>query len=542
MGRLIPDDFDITSLPRSEQKVVQAFVNGISPEWLVLPSIAFIEKKPNGKKADGETDVVLIHPTRGIVVVETKGGMISVKDGTWYTNESALNRSPAAQACNAKHVLKRKIMEGIAPASDMPPMYHAVAFPDVDHAPAGALGTDLEKNMIFTRRELFEPESVLKRLTKKGSICPQSTIDAIVKVLRPDIEFSDDLDGILRYTQRRLSDETMTLIRYVQELDINQRVIVDGPAGTGKTRIATTWTHRAIKREERVLLFCFNTAMGEWLAGKFEDHHLVTAGPFVPTIEALLEPTGFEVPERREKDHHYFRTTLPGALLQYIDQIPQRFDTIVIDEVQDVHSDWFPAIQALLDPTGAKREYYLGDRSQNIFDTELPADMDNFVRFPLSFNCRNTKQIALLAKRVGGGELTQGCPEGPDPTFRHATGVREVRKRVAASLAELIDQHHIAPTNIAIITDRNELRDALMASENQPAPFVRWSDRDEGSIVCENVQAVKGLEWRAVIFVSIVPVDQKLKDHLYIGITRATTWLHIVAPRETADLLGMAHT
>ncbi|MSY06127.1 MAG: hypothetical protein F2723_02160, partial [Actinobacteria bacterium] len=338
MGRLIPDDFDITSLEKSEQRVVQSFVDGTSPDWLILPTINFHD---NDNDFDGEVDLVLIHPARGIAVIETKGGVISVRDGSWFSYERRLKRSPVEQARVGKHALIKKIKGGLPSGLGSPPfLVHAVAFPDIDHSPAGDLTTDLEQRMVFTKRELLQPKLALELLMRKKSPKPQAMIDAVVKVLRPDLEFSEDLDGTLRWAQRRLSDETSTLIRLYQGLDENKQIKVDGPAGTGKTRLALEWTQRAINREERVLLFCFNEAMGKWLAGKFEDHPLVTAGPFFPTMEALLQPTGFEEPEKQNKKGDYYRTTVTSALLQYIDQIPQRFDTIVIDEVQDCHSDW----------------------------------------------------------------------------------------------------------------------------------------------------------------------------------------------------------
>lgn len=537
MGRLIPDDFDITSLEPSEQRVVEALASKTSPEWLIIPTVPFVDRGQ-----DGEADVVLVHRSHGIVVLETKGGSISVRNGSWFSYDHKLKRSPAAQASNAKYVLIRKIKDALSGLTEKIPFaVHAVAFPDAATIPTGSLGTDLEKGMIFTKAELERPEQALSALFRRTKPTTQAIVDAVVKALRPDIEFSENLDGTLRYTKQRLSDQTLAVIKIAETLDANKRVLVTGPAGSGKTRLATTWVRRAVNRGERVLLLCYNIPMAEWLAARFEDEPLVTAGTFHDTAEALLADTSFQIPALPDKDSRYYQEGLSTALLGNISEITKRFDTIVIDEVQDFQEEWFPAIEALLDETGARRQYYVGDRKQNIFQSTELDEREEWTKFELTENCRNTESIARVAQKVGGGTSIQGCPAGPEVTFRHATGNKEIRKRVAESVSTLINVHHIAPSDIAIITTRSDLREALLESDNQPAPFVRWSERDTGSIVCENVHKIKGLEWRAVILASLVPSDDlHLPKHLYVAITRATTWLHIVAPRETADLLGLA--
>ena len=138
MGQLIPSDFDVESLEPSERRVVSALVSGTDDAWLILPTVPFVDR---GR--DGEADIVVLNATYGAVVIEVKGGRITVADGRWFQDGRPLKRSPAAQAVSAKHTLLRKVQQvrGVV-GTDRVFFKHAVAFPDAAAVPHGGLGPD----------------------------------------------------------------------------------------------------------------------------------------------------------------------------------------------------------------------------------------------------------------------------------------------------------------------------------------------------------------------------------------------------------------
>jgi hypothetical protein len=535
MGRLIPADFDVSALEHSERRVVDALVAGTGDDWLILPTVPFVDR---GR--DGEVDVVVLDPTRGAVVIEVKGGAIAVRDGRWYQNDRSLIRSPADQAVAGKHALIKKVkaIRGID-GTDRVYFAHAVAFPDAASLPHGVLGPELTQEMVLTADELQWPEQALGRLIRDQATTTPAAVEAVVGALRPNVEFSDVLGPNLRGLSRRLDRQTDDMLRTAEALDANRRVWVEGPAGTGKSRLAMRWARRAIARGERVLLLCFNAPMAAVFANAFEGDPLVTAGGFHDVAMRMLANAGVAIPS--SPDSEFWDVGVATELIEHRAAMGTGFDTVIVDEVQDIRPHWFPAIEALLDPDGSNRMYRVGDPSQNVYRVDAGASSDgDWVRFPLSTNCRNTASIARVAARVGGGPTFPGSPVGPPVRFVPVGGLKEVRKRVAAEVALLRDQHRVPASSIAVISTQAQLRDELLDIATDDLPLVRWDDRDEAHVVCETAHRLKGTEWRAVVLASLVDeTKQWLPEILYVGVSRATTWLSVVATRPTAALLGI---
>ena len=73
----IPTGFDLTSCRnREERTVISALQSALSDSWIIVPNFMF----RHGYE-DGESDVVLIHPKHGVVVIEVKGGRIALEKG-----------------------------------------------------------------------------------------------------------------------------------------------------------------------------------------------------------------------------------------------------------------------------------------------------------------------------------------------------------------------------------------------------------------------------------------------------------------------------
>jgi hypothetical protein len=101
-----------------------------------LYSIAWLEKKRASGPDEGEADFVILHPGKGLLILEVKGGGVERNPAGegWVTrNQDGTHRirDPFDQAQSCKYALIRKLEEAIATTPATFTVGHAVIFPDV---------------------------------------------------------------------------------------------------------------------------------------------------------------------------------------------------------------------------------------------------------------------------------------------------------------------------------------------------------------------------------------------------------------------------
>ena len=65
----------------SERRVL-ARLRELDDDWFVFHNIKWQALRRN-RQGDGETDFALFHPTKGILVIEAKGGDVIIEDGQY---------------------------------------------------------------------------------------------------------------------------------------------------------------------------------------------------------------------------------------------------------------------------------------------------------------------------------------------------------------------------------------------------------------------------------------------------------------------------
>jgi len=96
---MFPGDFDLTVLQHSEQETIKKFVENLGPDWYVVPKV---EITHSGK--DSEIDIVLVSAVHGVLLVEVKGGLITLEDGHWLSNGNSTSR---VSSCNTSSPSQR---------------------------------------------------------------------------------------------------------------------------------------------------------------------------------------------------------------------------------------------------------------------------------------------------------------------------------------------------------------------------------------------------------------------------------------------------
>ncbi|HQZ36840.1 MAG TPA: NERD domain-containing protein/DEAD/DEAH box helicase [Ilumatobacteraceae bacterium] len=528
MATLLPADFDLTLLEHSELRVCTAFLAGLDDSWTVIPTVPVLVE---GK--DCEIDVVLVSASRGVILVEVKGGVVTVEGGAWVQNGRVMTKSPTSQVTKAKHNLMKRLrsaginLEGLF-------VCHAVALPDVGSVPTAGLGLDAPAEIVFAKPQLEFPTRAVNGLLREHGPIPPERITRLLAALRPDIAFDGSEGQVLQWAGKQLDAETRVHLTNVSGLDKNHRVLVTGGAGTGKTMLVQQWAQRAVVRGERTAVVCFNKPIADQLQRSLADAD-VMVGTYHDIAVRLLEPHGFRVGAAPTPE--YWLNVPTDSLEFHAREIGTPFDTIIVDEGQDMYPHWFASLERLLDPRGPRNLLVVADPAQAIYvkPWSPPADM---MELPLVFNLRNCLAIAKLVQRLGGPSPLPSAPYGDAVVHRYAGGNKEVRKRVRDEVQALTQSYGIPYSQIAVLTTHRNTRDALVDEPIEGCPLVRWADRSEDTVLCETVHRTKGIERTAVILVDTSGEPDKVL--LYVGVSRAVSVLRLVGTKALADALGVA--
>lgn len=539
MAQLVPENFDMSALPHSEQRVVRHLLDGLDESWIVVPSVPITHE---GK--DREIDVVLVSFDRGAWVIEVKGGIVTVVDGQWKSFDTPI-KNPVRQVSAAKYALIKRLQKTGTPAARVH-ISHLVALPDNADFPREGAGPECPRDIVLTKDELTNIASALERL---GHPHPSSRdeIESLIKVLRPDVsEIRVDgrhVKGVLT----RLADATAERLGPVIGLDENRRVYLRGSAGTGKTFVALRWYRRALLRGESTLYVCFNSPLAADVESKIDrvvdalaenespvPVHMVAN--FHALMRRLMGDSAPPIPEDDESDvQNYWNTVLPEAFAASLPSIDLRFDTIIIDEAQDFHPAWLEVIEGLMSDRVDGRLYLMADSDQAIY-TSSWTPPSGITTLELTHNIRNSGNIATVVARLGGAPVPRSVPAGPAVDYHRVRGTKETVKAVRSGIHTATEELGIPHSQIAILVAHRSVRDEIRNALGTEFHMVPWQDRDENAIVCETVHRTKGLERQAVIFVDTD--EEPNKTIAYVGASRASAYLSVVGREPLISLMN----
>ena len=241
-ARMIPDR--PPAEPQSERQVYLALQN-LPDGWVVIHSVPWLAPRRNSQH-DGEADFVLLHPDVGLIVLEAKGGGISMSGKRWYSVDRNGDRhrvdDPIAQARDSKHALLDYLRDRDAFAGFLP-MGHGVAFPDMAEVPN--LGPEAPPEILLSHTDLADPAAAVAGIVDEFDLHPERRIDLdpIVEALAPTVEVRHVLADDLAAVRARLLTLTEEQVGVLQGLRRNRRALIFGGAGTGKTVLALSLIH-----------------------------------------------------------------------------------------------------------------------------------------------------------------------------------------------------------------------------------------------------------------------------------------------------------
>jgi DNA polymerase III delta prime subunit len=559
---MIPEFFDDENTPPGEQDFF-GWLAACPSDWLVLHSL---DLQAWNRNRQTEVDFVVIIPDTGVCCIEVKSHerVEVTPSGAWKLNGEIKKRSPLKQAEDASKVLQRRI-SNYHPELNHVPVCRLVAFPrasfplprSVEYHPweildatrclkyvgTGDFGSAIAESLCRSVNQSPFVRQLPSSLTTK-------CISKIRDLLRP--AFKSHPSSKTENIRRRAQTESLLRTQQKPVLNLfrnNDRLIVDGPAGTGKTLIALELARQAVEAGKRTGLICFNRLIGEHLASKTAiDGPLLVAGSVSALLARLLD---IEIPENASQEFWdgEFLDQAESLLLSDERVADCPFDVLIIDESQDLlcRPRLLNCVEFLLRGAFKKGRWALfGDFQNQVLANDEQREnasarlkelkgFDRTAFYQLDENCRN---YAI----VGKPGLCLAGMDNVYSEYRRGDGTQEAyspqffldKKSFDAKLKAEIKRYVDAGTALSDIvvlscTGRsNSIAADLVGDGKLLKRYGVLGDQANFASVYE----FKGLESSVVILTDIAePKSDLERDAFYVGMTRATYAVSIFVPQ-----------
>ncbi len=572
MARLYPESFPVElKTERSgaaEYAVYEALADELGEGWLVIHRVRWQERPEHGRAHDGETDFVIAHPDRGMLVLEVKGGLVACdpKSGRWTSTDqhgaTFEIRDPFEQATSSSHALERKIKSMPFWRGKEAPIGHAVALPGCTKT--AFTGPAAPPELVLDAADLNRAGEAIERAFTFWNLRPGEDWrhhgSALLERLFVHKEFARVPLGVRMIQQEpEFIRLTEAQARLLDALRLQRRAAIAGCAGSGKTMLAVEKARRLSSEGFKVLVTCFNRALAEFIrhqlpatvpsgragvsrgAGQLDifGGTRVDVESFHALAASWARRASVELPEAGagEDARRFFDEALPEALMTALDRLPERYDAVIVDEGQDFRPEWWVPLQSLLAEPDDGILYVFFDDNQSLYTSgaRLPITTPPY---PLTVNCRNTRPIHEYVARFYRGEQKPeaGGPDGLPVERLTYEDERELREHLRRVLHRLTRDEGVPEKDIVVLSPFGRSRSALWREPRYGnlALTDAWPPAP-GYVQCETVHAFKGLE-RAVVVLAELGGDGhgRLEEMLYVGGSRAKSHLIVIAAADAA--------
>lgn len=565
---------------KSERKVFD-FMKKLPSHFDVFYNVKFTARK-SGERADYEIDFIVTdlrnNSFNGVACIEVKGGNLKYQgeDGYWTQNGHKLEVAPTDQVISAMHSLIRRYPE----VTRKVPFGWMVCFPDSFCPPEDILPNSLSESQVIDSFKLKELIHTLTyyfdRLIDENRTRTGLDIVSYEKhfksSLTQDCSFVLPLSGKINVDEEVFIRLTKDQFRILNSARENNRLLVKGTAGTGKTLIAREIAQEGCDEGLNVLFLCFNkvlalnlknyfqnqlkadiselrdflrifnfdihtnkSVIGDVFSrqkGKKENHNIKieTYHSFAYSLIVGADP-GWWDKNIRLPDFWTFEVPCKIEELNKDNKFNPVFDIIIIDEGQDFMELWFETTQYFLKESG--KFYIFMDEYQNINQAcaRVPG-FDSIPKVRLEENCRNTLSIASKLSDIINYKIKSkdDIPPGyPVLTLNYKNEIDQ-QTQILREIKTLIDDSKIRPNQILIMLN-TDIERSCLSNTRQVAglPLSRLNDNgvlNNHSIQYTQINTYKGLE-ADIVF--IVDTDKITYDEMvfYTQASRAKHLLYI---------------
>lgn len=572
MARMIPPTIGDDAPPG--EHAVFAALRAAPDDWVVFHSL---EIAHHVSQVQGEADFVVVAPSHGILVIEVKSheSIEADGEGRWrYGTRDWVTRSPFEQASGAQHsIIEFLESRGSGPVGY--PIFHAAWLTQLSKSKFSA-GIGWHEWQLLDAADLAAdkaPGAIIRTLNRASEHLAE-TISGYRRVTgQPDVAHTERIAELLtprfqlelsakELARRREHDQATFTAEQVKVLDVvgnNPRLLVEGPAGSGKTWVAVEAARRAAESGKRTLVVVFNRLIEARLA------ELCGEGIEVRRIHSLMAQVvdrhaGKNEARRKLEsgrvEPEWYDQNLPEQALEAALELGPQYDYLVVDEAQDVALEQYLDVLDALLVGGLERApvFITGDFDhQVIYRRHATADTDDapdaratvlrrmpgLVTLQLRSNVRTTPEVArFVAELIGEPTLYSEHRRSDDDQVsveRHTFTTMDEQQRLLADAVERILSEPFTVRELVILSPYARERSAAGQALANPATDAHLTSRlgtnidDATRIRWGSIHEFKGLEAPAVILTDVDLSKEYHRDLLYVGASRATDRLVVLS-------------
>lgn len=436
------------NLPQSEKEALNS-LKSLDDEHYIFHSTNWFNSDSG---EEGEGDIIILNRMKGVRIFEIKGGAIEYRDGeirqiNSKTFKYDVIKDPFKQANRTKHYII-KLLKNLSGRLNCF-VHSAVWF--TGGALMGKLPIAFDRKSVFTQDDLYAANYSVNDLFKHISEYDnyrhnlnQTEFTQIINLLAPS--FSIIQNKKYEYDKReeeflKFTNEQTKILDILQYLE---KAVIEGSAGTGKTALAIEKANRLSLENKEVLFLCYNKKLKSFL----EKHYYNPNIKFQTIYGLMSELLSEELAENYDELENKFIEYMMSNSNSWI------YDNVIIDEAQDIKNDLLEAIELRVNGT----LYIFYDPNQNLYSEETPKVIGGIAnKFPLTVNCRNTKEIATTASKFLDLEYKEvlNFVVGEKPKFYEVTDNNENIKLVKTIIDNSL-KNGVKHEDIAVITMKGE--------------------------------------------------------------------------------------
>lgn len=332
---------------RGEIDIYRQLWNDLSKsslEWDVWHDLKLPEHSDNFnyyKKTSAQIDFVIVSK-HGLVILEVKGGAISVMDNTFYYGknfETPMKQNPFKQVEGYKFTLKDNVLNNLKNCF----FCEVVAFPHVDYPFESKLidssllwtayNTSIFNNSIeeFLLKAIQYSKNKHKRHFRNYENLTAKECSAIKKILSPKIGDRNHNASINTLEWLGIHN-----IEILEGLYKNQRILIEGPPGSGKTTLAKAFIDK--QQDKKGIYLCLNNLLMHFTKSLLDERKLlsnVEVTTFFRFFQKHNPEIDYEKLSRFSEDEFYDLVKETILKLEQENKLIP-YDFIVIDEAQDL--------------------------------------------------------------------------------------------------------------------------------------------------------------------------------------------------------------